>query len=102
MFLAKKRKYIFWSRITALAVVLFPLSLHHVDFSSSFSLGVSVSAHKSSPAYAAFEALRENYANAFPVIPEHGELIAAGQAFDMKVARRMPAIRQVAMKGLTR
>lgn len=101
MFIAEKRKYIFWSRVTAIAVVLFPLSLHHVDFRSTFSLGVSVSAHKSSPAYAALEDLRENYAHPFPAIPEQGHLIKAGQTFDMKVAQRMPAIRQLAMKGLT-
>ena len=82
MFTAKKTNLVFWSRATAVAVVLFPLSIQHVDFRSTFNLGVSVSAHKSSPAYAAFEDLRENYTSDHPQIPEQGRLMAAGTTFN--------------------
>ncbi|MGZ3722826.1 MAG: hypothetical protein ACXVA9_07860 [Bdellovibrionales bacterium] len=101
MFTAKKTNFVFWSRVTAVAVVFFPLSIHHVDFRSTFNLGVSVSAHKSSPAYAAFEDLRENYASEHPQIPEQGHLMAAGTTFNYKTAQKTPTIRLLAMKGMT-
>jgi hypothetical protein len=97
----KKASFVFWSRATAVVVVLFPLSLQHLDFRSTFSLGVSVSAHKSSPAYAAFEDLREAYANDLPAIPETGRLLAAGTPFNIKAVQKIPTIRLVAMKGMT-
>lgn len=92
---------VFWSRALGVAVVLFPLSISNIDFRSTFSLGVSVSAHKSSPAYAAFEDLRESYASETPAIPEAGHLLASGTQFNIKSAVKMPTIRLVTMKGMT-
>jgi hypothetical protein len=92
---------VFWARLTAVGVVLFPLSLHHMDYRGSFSQGLSISAHKASPAYAAFEDSRESYGPSLPVIPDQGRVLKAGQAFDLQAIIHMPKIRQVAMHGIT-
>ena len=97
----RKNSTVLWSRTLAGVVVLFPLSLHHVDYRATFSQGLSVSAHKASPAYAAFEDLRENYTSDMPFIPEHGELLASGQSFEPKIAAAVPQLRQITLKGMT-
>jgi len=97
----RSTKTVFWAQISAVAVFLFPLSLQHLDYRSTFSFGVSVSAHKSSPAYAAFEDLREAYNSDQPKIPENGKLIAAGEKFDFNSALQKTAIRQIVSRGMT-
>lgn len=94
--------HVFWARIVACGVVLFPLSLHHVDFRATFSRGLSISAYKSSPAYAAFEDLRENYDAPEMHFPEKAERLVSGEHFDFgDTIGKMPTIRQVSLRGLT-
>lgn len=97
----RKNSSVLWARTLAVAVVLFPLSIHHVDYRATFTQGLSVSAHKASPAYAAFEDLRENYTSDMPLIPEHGELLASGQSFEPKIQAAVPQLRQITLKGMT-
>lgn len=101
--LRRKRRYIFWSRITGIAVVLFPLSFHSVDFRASFTQGISVSANKASPAYAAFEDLREDYKHSGEFkFPAGAKMLTAGTEFDFKAAKqKIVTVRQIAMRGVT-
>ncbi len=97
-----RRKRYFWApRIVATAVVLFPLSLQKIDFRNVFGHGLAVAAYKSSPAYAAFEDLNQNYDTGLK-FPDKLETLSAGQQ------RYLPpepeptlAVRAVAMKGMT-
>ena len=97
----RKNHHVFWARILGVAIVLFPLSLHHLDFRATFSLGLSVSAHKASPAYAALEDLRESYTVEVPSAPERVQQIAAGESFNVKTSHTPMSVRQVAMRGIT-
>lgn len=96
-----KSSFGYWPCLAACAVVLFPFSIHKQDFRGRITRGLSLSAHKSSPAYAAFEDLRENYANATLEIPGSGERLASGQIFDTGRVKEIAQQRQVVMKGLT-
>ena len=100
-FAPAKFNYGLWAQLSAAAVVLFPLSLHRVDFRATFAAGLSVSAYKSSPAYGAFEDLREDYSSPLPKIPDNARLIAAGETFDTRLTQKTPRVRQLAMKGIT-
>lgn len=95
-----KKPFVFWSRVLAGAVVLFPLSLSQVDFRSVIHGGLSVSASRSSPAYAAFEDLRANFNTDFVEIPDRGERIAAGQPVQMQQVVQ-PRQRLIVMSGMT-
>lgn len=95
-----KRAIIFWSRSVAALVVLFPLSLSKVDFRSGFSKGLSVSLHKSSPAFAAFEDLHENFENQRIEFPQKMELLAAGQVFERKKIQKLVQQRQLTLAGM--
>lgn len=98
-----QRKRYYWApRIVAAAVVLFPLSLQKIDFRNVFGGGVSVSAYKSSPAYAAFEDLNQEYNSPFPKFPEKLETLSAGkQTYIPPAPEPAMAIRVVALKGAT-
>lgn len=102
-FAPQKFRYSFWSKATAAAVVLFPLSLQRLDFRATFSLGLSISAYKSSPAYGAFEDVRESYESATPPIPETARIIRAGETFTPVLAtEQTPVARRLAtVKGIT-
>jgi hypothetical protein len=97
----KARSFYWSSRLLAGAIVLFPLALNTADFRSVFSQGLSVSANKTSPAYAAFEALRENFDAPELKIPDKGERLAAGQTFDSKQLHHISTQRLLSMKGMT-
>ena len=102
MFTPRAHKpYVFWSRLLAGAVVLFPYSLTKIDFRSVINSGLSISAHRSSPAYAAFEDLHENFDVELPSIPDGGERIAAGKPVDMRTVAEVPRQRRLALGGLT-
>lgn len=98
--LTAKNGYVFWSRILGCAVVLFPLSISKVDFRSLINSGLLVSANHSSPAYAAFEDLRENYDADLPVIPENGTKLAAGQPADMRIVQQSPRQKHLVLAGM--
>ncbi len=91
----------FWSRLLAGAVILFPYSLTKIDFRSVFTSGLSVSANRSSPPYSAFEDLHENFDSELPTIPDGGERIAAGKPIDMRMVQEIPRQRVVMMAGMT-
>lgn len=95
-----KRAITFWSRSVAALVVLFPLSLSRVDFRSGFTKGLSVSLNKSSPAYAAFEDLHENFENQRTAFPETLELLAAGQVFEPQKIHKLVQQRQLTLAGM--
>lgn len=96
-----RKPNVFWSRVTAVAVVLFPLSISKVDFRSVAHSGLSVSLNKASPAYAAFEDLRENFEDLEKEIPENGIRLASGQPLDLRVIQQAPRQRVIAMRGMT-
>jgi hypothetical protein len=99
---SKQKPYVFWTRAAFVLVVLFPLSLTKIDFRGSFVRGLSVSAHKSSPAYAAFEDLTENYDTTEIRFPEKADKLTTGEKFDFQEALRQgTTIRQVALQGVT-
>ncbi len=97
-----RRKRYYWTpRFVAAAVVLFPLSLHKVDFRNVFGQGLSVAAYKSSPAYAAFEDLNQNYDSASR-FPDKLETLAAGQQrYQPPAPEPTIAVRAVALRGMT-
>jgi hypothetical protein len=100
-----KTDFVWWSRLLAGAVILFPYSLSKIDFRSSISVGVNISAHKASPAYAAFEDLTENFdseesPSSFN-IPNNGIRLAAGEGVDIRAITSHPAERVIALKGMT-
>jgi hypothetical protein len=82
-------------------IVLFPFSLAKVDFRSGFSHGIAVAAHRSSPAYAAFEDMTGNFKSEATVFPEKMELLAAGQAVDLQSIRKIVQQRQITLHGMT-
>jgi hypothetical protein len=96
-----RKPAVFWSRALSVAIVLFPLSLSKIDFRSVVQGGLSVSLNKASPAYAAFEDLRENYDEKDFEIPDNGIRLAAGQAVDMRLVRQVPRQRLIVMSGMT-
>lgn len=96
----KTSRSVFWSRIVAGMVVLFPLSLSHLDFRSGFSHPLAVSAYKSSPAYAAFEDARTSYASDDFKAPTHTVTLASGTKFDIRKLETLPVVRRVALQGL--
>jgi hypothetical protein len=97
----KKASLSQWSWLVTGAVVCFPLSLHHQDYRGVISQGLSVSAHKSSPAYAAFEDLRENYKSEFPEIPEKAVELTSGHRWSVPAVEQAVGLHQVALRGLT-
>lgn len=96
-----RKPNVFWSRVAAVAVVMFPLSLSKVDFRKVIQSGLSVSLNKASPAYAAFEDLRENFDNNDFEIPDDGVRLTSGEPVDMRLVQQVPRTRVLAMKGLT-
>lgn len=92
---------VFWSRALAVAVVFFPLSISKVDFRTVVQGGLSVSLNKASPAYAAFEDLRENFDNNDFEIPDTGLRLSSGQAADMRLVQQVPRQRLLTMRGMT-
>lgn len=90
--------YTWPSRVVATLVVCFPYSIHKVDFRGAITKGLNVTAYKSSPAYAAFEDLRESYP-ALADMSSNDELLSSGQSF---LPSPPPTkIRTLALKGLT-
>lgn len=102
MFTPRRHKpFVFWSRVLAGAVVLFPYSLTKIDFRSVINSGLSISAHRASPPYSAFEDLHENFDAELPTIPDSGERLAAGKEADMRIVYEVPRQRRVVLAGLT-
>jgi hypothetical protein len=102
MFTPRTHKpYVFWSRFLAGAVILFPYSIAKIDFRSVINSGLSISAHRASPAYAAFEDLHENFDVEMPSIPDSGERLAAGQRVDSRLLSEIPRQRNLVLAGLT-
>lgn len=97
----RRKRIVFWRRVTASAVVLFPLSLSNVDFRFMVHSGLSISANKASPAYAAFEDLRQNFDSNDFEIPDHGQRLATGTPVDISWTREVSQQRVVVMRGLT-
>lgn len=97
----RKTDFVWWRRLLAGAVFLFPYALSSVDFRAAISAGISVSAHKASPAYAAFEDLNQNFKSDVREIPDNGIRLAAGEPIDMRVIEATPRQRVLAMKGMT-
>ena len=61
-----------------------------------------MSAHRASPAYAAFEDLREDYKPEEFKFPSGAKKLSAGVEFDFKMAaRQIATVRQINMRGLT-
>ncbi len=89
----------YWTpRLAALLVTLFPLTIHKVDFRGTFG-GLSVSAYKASPAYAAFEDINKDYNPPDRNWPKESELLTAGEKF---VPFKMDSgYRMIRMAGLT-
>ncbi len=81
--------------------MLFPLSISNVDFRTIVKSGLSVSLNKASPAYAAFEDVRENFESNDFEIPDNGIRLSAGQPADMKLIQQVPRQRVLAMRGMT-
>lgn len=91
----------FWSRIVAVSVFLFPLSLQHLDFRATFLSGLSVSAHKASPAYAAFQDLHEDYDSTGLTFPENAQQLMSGSPFDFdRAIQSQPTVRQITLAGM--
>lgn len=99
-----KTDFVWWSRLLAGAVILFPYSLSKVDFRSAISTGINISAHKASPAYAAFEDLSEDFpsddSSSFN-IPNNGIRLVAGEGVDTRAITSAPVERVLAFKGMT-
>ena len=96
----KVRSFTKYSCLLAAAVTLFPLSLTPKDFRSSFSEGLAISADKTSPAYAAFEALRENFDGPELQIPLSGERLSTGQVFEMPAGAESQPSRLLSLQGM--
>lgn len=100
----KNSAHRFWSRVVAVAVVFFPYSLHHVDFRSNISFGLSVSANHSSPAYAALEDSRESYKSESAELPSKTSRLMAGQQryqLPPLAITKIARVRHIVMHGLT-
>jgi len=80
--------------------ILFPLSLNHFDFRSVFSQGVSVSAYKSSPAYAALQDIRQSYSDETK-FPEPHQTLSSGTPYRFQAVQAAPVQRHLVMRGLT-
>ena len=96
----RKSSYFFWAQGVAAGVILFPLSIHQVDFRAAFGLGVAISAHKSSPAYAAFEDMHENFVSDFPRMPDRARPFRR-ESFQPFGTHNRPVVRQITLNGLT-
>lgn len=97
-----RKPNVFWSRVAGVITVFFPLSLSHIDFRSIVHGGLSVSANRASPAYAAFEDLNHDFKSASEFdIPDGGERLSAGESVDLDFIRQMPRQRLVMLKGMT-
>ncbi len=93
------------SRLLAASIILFPLSIQHIDFRASFSPGLEITSYKSSPAFAAFQdltlAIQEDETSALDFLDSSKVVtLASGTKlqshFALKIQRRT-----IAAKGLT-
>lgn len=100
-FVCGKSAYVFCGRLAAMAVLFLPYSLQKMDFRATFTRGLSLSTHKASPAYAAFEDLRANYSVPAVRKPAQVEILAAGEALDPRWIQKTIQQRQIVMKGMT-
>ncbi|MBX3020522.1 MAG: hypothetical protein KF799_02495 [Bdellovibrionales bacterium] len=75
--------------------------MSRLDFRAVFSHGLSVAAHRASPAYAAFEDIKENYEDTLALPDRSGEMIVLGERFELKSVESFPRQRHIALKGLT-
>lgn len=99
----RKKTYTHWAVALGFGVVFSPLSLSHLDFRATFVRGLEVTTDKASPAYAAFEDLRESYPGT-PEIPEPTNRLSAGTKFEYHPERSSApsstTIRRVTLAGL--
>lgn len=96
-----QNSYAFWAQFLAVSIVFFPLSLSRVDFRSAFGRGLSISAYKASPAYAAFEDIREDYKPENEMYLARTELLSPGSKVSLPKQTIRPLQRQVVLHGLT-
>jgi hypothetical protein len=98
----RTRKQARWAAICGAVVFLFPLSLQHLDFRNMVAGGMSIAVHKSSPAFAALEDLREEYSNPVEELKsEPMHMIASGQSFNPRQFPQQSTQRVVALQGIT-
>lgn len=83
------------SKVLAVLIILFPLSLQKVDFRSRFTAGLTIELNKTSPAYAALEDLRQNFIT--PNVQTPADVpamrLASGQSFSNNVDQLVGARR---------
>ncbi len=96
------RRRFYWApRISAIAVVMLPISLHRVDYRASFGHGLAIATNKSSPAYAAFEDSHETFETRRIKIPEPKDVLALHSRYQPHPLVLTSGVRSVALKGLT-
>ncbi len=93
-------RYYWTPRFLAALVVLLPLSLQRTDFRAAFGRGLSVATNKTSPAYAAFEDLHQNYKSTASKIPDKLEPLSAGNKFQPSQVIASTSVRSLNMKGI--
>lgn len=94
------------SRLLAITVILFPLSVQHIDFRAAFSGGLEITAYKASPAFAAFQDLTLSIGQSDSAefeIRENADRLVAGRQSLKKwqppVVRRLIIAKGLRLKG---